>query len=100
YRTLDSTQRLLAAVSAEEATEVERQKQELLRVRFEEQVKVRETGAGEGGYMDTDYVRALEYGMAPTGGMGIGVDRLVMLLTNSHTIRDTILFPLMRPEHL
>lgn len=66
--------------------------------RFEDQVRIRETGAGEGGYMDHDYVRALEYGMPPAGGLGIGIDRLIMLLTNNHSIRDTILFPLMRPE--
>ena len=67
------------------------------KARFQAQVDEREAG-GEGGYMDLDYVRALEYGMPPAGGMGIGIDRLVMLLTNSHTIRDSILFPLMRPE--
>jgi len=66
--------------------------------RFEEQVRQRETGEGEGGYMDLDFIRALEYGMPPAGGMGIGIDRLVMLLTNNHSIRDTILFPLLRPE--
>ena len=68
------------------------------KARFQEQVALREAGDEEGGYMDLDYVRALEYGMPPAGGMGIGIDRLVMLLTNSHSIRDTILFPLMRPE--
>lgn len=68
------------------------------KARFEEQVKAREAGDEEGGYMDLDYIRALEYGLPPTGGMGIGIDRLVMLLTNTHTIRDTILFPQMRPE--
>jgi lysyl-tRNA synthetase class 2 len=66
--------------------------------RFEEQVRQREAGEGEGGYMDLDFIRALEYGMPPAGGMGIGVDRLIMLLTNNHSIRDTILFPLLRPE--
>lgn len=66
--------------------------------RFQAQVALREAGNEEGGYMDMDYIRALEYGMPPAGGMGIGIDRLVMLLTNSHSIRDTILFPLMRPR--
>ncbi|MBV8051447.1 MAG: lysine--tRNA ligase [Acidobacteriaceae bacterium] len=68
------------------------------RRRFEQQLKERERGDEEAHQMDLDYIRALSYGMPPTGGVGVGVDRLAMLLTNSQTIRDVILFPQLRPE--
>jgi lysyl-tRNA synthetase, class II len=68
------------------------------RRRFEDQLQERERGDDEAHQMDEDYIRALSYGMPPAGGVGVGVDRLCMLLTDSHTIRDVILFPLLRPE--
>ncbi len=68
------------------------------RQRFESQLKERERGDEEAHQMDENYINALSYGMPPAGGVGLGVDRLAMLLTDSHTIRDVILFPLLRPE--
>ena len=68
------------------------------RRRFEAQLKERERGDDEAHQMDEDYIRALSYGMPPAGGVGVGIDRLCMLLTDQHTIRDVILFPLLRPE--
>ena len=66
--------------------------------RFKDQMTQRERGDEEAMVMDEDYIRALSYGMPPAAGIGIGIDRFVMLLTNKQSIRDVILFPHMRPE--
>nr|MBL0721296.1 lysine--tRNA ligase [Sulfurovaceae bacterium] len=65
--------------------------------RFREQVESKDTD-DEAMHMDSDFIRALSYGMTPTAGEGIGIDRLVMILTNQHSIRDVLLFPAMKPE--
>jgi hypothetical protein len=68
------------------------------RERFEEQAALMQRGDSEAMFIDYDFLRALEYGMPPTSGIGIGIDRLAMIMTNSHSIQDVLFFPQMRPE--
>ena len=68
------------------------------RERFEEQLRLSEKGDDEAMFIDQDFLRALEYGMPPTSGIGIGIDRLVMLMTNNSSIQEVLFFPQMRPE--
>jgi lysyl-tRNA synthetase class 2 len=69
------------------------------RERFEEQMKLMVRGDDEAMFIDHDFLRALEYGMPPTAGIGIGIDRLCMMMTNQPSIQDVLLFPQMRPEN-
>ena len=66
--------------------------------RFEEQLRLSEKGDDEAMFIDQDFLRALEYGMPPTSGIGIGIDRLVMLMTNNASIQEVLFFPQMKPE--
>lgn len=66
--------------------------------RFQQQLKLQERGDDEAMFIDYDFVRALEYGMPPTSGMGIGIDRLTMFMTNTPSIQDVLFFPQMKPE--
>jgi lysyl-tRNA synthetase class 2 len=66
--------------------------------RFQDQLRLSEKGDDEAMFIDLDFIRALEYGMPPTSGMGIGIDRLTMILTNQPSIQDVLLFPQMKPE--
>ncbi len=66
--------------------------------RFRAQVAAKDSGDDEAMHFDADYIRALEYGLPPTGGLGVGIDRLVMFIANVPSIRDVLLFPYMRPE--
>ena len=68
------------------------------RARFEAEARARAAGDAEAGTVDEDYLRALEYGLPPTGGMGLGIDRLIMLLAGVTSIREVILFPTLKPE--
>ena len=68
------------------------------RARFEDEQAAKAAGDDEAGSLDEDYIRALEYGMPPTGGLGIGMDRLAMLLAGTDSIKEVILFPTLRPE--
>ena len=94
------TERFELFITAREmANAYSRLNDQLIRKRFLDQMRRREEGDEEANMIDEDYILALEYGLPPTGGLGIGIDRLIMLLTDSYSIKDVLLFPTMKSKN-